>query len=478
MRFKGTLVLLIVCLALGGYLYFYEIKGGEQREKAKQAESQVWKLEGKDIQQIDLVTAGRHIAAVRKGETEWDITMPQPLDADAEELNRLANSASNIQRDAVVDSNAADLAKFGLNPPKISLSLKTRNGKQHKIDFGSNNPTGSLTYAVLPGTKTVFLVTGSVASTFDKKLDDLRNHTVLSFEQPEAQILSITSSKGNLNLVKDGNDRWWIDGDHRVAADSPGIRGILNALSLGRIKEFLEGDPADYMSLGLDKPLADVSVTYGKDKAMKHLTIGLEKSRLRKKGGKQAAPEGATPGGDAADSSPAGIYLAKDASRNDLFFVEKDLVDKLLKSPEEVRDKALASFQRWDIDFIRLTNSKGTFAFTKSGGEWFLGEAKKKAKWDAVNGLLDALEKPVKEFLDKPAAPSAYGLDKPGIRVVLKQGGTVIVDCSLGKAAKNGIYAQVKGDPSVKVADPESLGKLGLDEPDLVEPAAAPPAKK
>ena len=41
MRFKGTLILLIVCLALGAFVYFYEIKGGEEREKAKQAEKQI-----------------------------------------------------------------------------------------------------------------------------------------------------------------------------------------------------------------------------------------------------------------------------------------------------------------------------------------------------------------------------------------------------------------------------------------------------
>ena len=35
MRFKGTLVLLLLCAGFGGFLYFYEIKGGEKREKGK-----------------------------------------------------------------------------------------------------------------------------------------------------------------------------------------------------------------------------------------------------------------------------------------------------------------------------------------------------------------------------------------------------------------------------------------------------------
>ncbi len=54
MRFKGTLVLLLLCVGLGAFLYFYEIKGGEQRDKAKQEEKVIWKVPGDDVQQLDL----------------------------------------------------------------------------------------------------------------------------------------------------------------------------------------------------------------------------------------------------------------------------------------------------------------------------------------------------------------------------------------------------------------------------------------
>jgi hypothetical protein len=464
MRFKGTLTLLVLCLALGGYLYFYEIKGGEKREKAKQAENQFWKVEGKDVQQIELSAPENNIIAARKGESEWQITAPRVLDADADELNRMADSASNIQREGMVESNATDLAKFGLAPPKSSLKIKVKDGREYRIDFGSDNPTGSSAYASVPGSKTVYLVHSYTARAFDKKLDDLRNRSVLKFEQPQAKTLTIRSPKGALHLAKDGDDRWWIEGEHRIAADSPGVRGMLNALCYGRVKEFLSGDPAEYANLGLENPFIDVTVTYGENKAIKRLRIGTEKSKLRKKTGK---PEPA----DAERSSPE-IYLAKDESRADLFFVEKELVDKLFKSADEVRDKALASFQRWDIDSIFLTNSKGAFTLAKSGGEWFLGESKKKARWEAVNGILDALEKPVKEWLNKPSAPAVYGLEKPAIRAVLKKGADVIIDCSLGKESKTGFYARIQGDPAVKVADPESFRKLDIGESDLAEPPA------
>ena len=198
----------------------------------------------------------------------------------------------------------------------------------------------------------------------------------------------------------------------------------------------------------------------------------MEKSGLKRKRGK-------TPGeGNAAEVTASEVYLAKDASRPDLFFVEKDLVDKLRISPNDVRDKPLASVQRWDVDRIELTNPKGSFNFSKINGEWFFGAAKKKAKWDAVNGILDAMEKPVKEWIDKPAPLSQYGLDKPLIRVVLKQGGNTLADCAIGRSAQNGFYAQVRGDSSVKIADPDGLSNLDRGEADFVEaPPAATPKK-
>jgi hypothetical protein len=480
MRFKGTFILLVVCAALGGYLYFYEIKGGEKREKAKQEENRLWKVESSNIQQIDLILPNQHITTVRSGDKDWKIAFPRPLEADSDEVNRIAGAAADIRRESVVEPSATDLARFGLNPAQSMVDFRVKDGKEYKINFGIKNPTGSSTYASLPGKNEVFLVSSSAASTFSNKLDDLRNHTVLSFEQFETQSLDLKSPKGDVALVKD-DTRWWIQGKEKLAADSPSVTGILSSLITARIKEFFDHNPEDYTNAGFDKPLVDLRLTYGKNKAIKHLIIGTEKSKLVKKGEKKPKTEREEKAAQKEDkkdekaSTTPELYLAKDESRPELFFVEKEFADKLLKSPNDLRDKALAAFQRWDIDSIVLTNPKGAFNFTKSSGDWVFGDAKMKTKWDAVNGILDAMEKQVKQLIDTPGALSTYGLNKPVIHVVLKQGDTVRVDCAFGKEMKDGFYAQVKGESSVKIADKESFDKLNKGEPDFVEaPAPAP----
>jgi hypothetical protein len=468
-------MLLVVCAALGAYVYFYEIKGGEKRDKEKEESNRVWKVESNSIQQIDLVEPEEHITALRKSDKEWKISAPRSLDADSDELNRIATSASEISRESVLEPNAKDLAKFGLEPAQVALHFKTKDGKDYRIRFGHNNPTGNSTYAVVEGKSDVMLVASYVASSFKKKLEDLRNRAILNFEQYETQSLDLESSKGSVRLAKEG-DKWFLQAKERWPADSSAVSGVLSALSGGRLKEFFETNPEDYATLGFDKPLLDIRLAFGKDKALKHLTVGLEKSRLVKKGERPAAPPAKKD--DSAAGATADLYVARDESRAELFFVDKEFIDKVLKSPADLRDKALASFQRWDIDAVTLTNAHGTFGFAKaeSGGDWVLGDAKKKTRWDAVNGILDALEKQVKQFIDAPGPLSTYGLDKPSVRVVLKQKGQIKLECSLGSEAKEGVYAQVKGESSVKVVDKESLEKLSKGEPDFLEPPAMAPA--
>jgi hypothetical protein len=129
MRFRGTLILFLLCAALGAFVYYYEIKGGEKRSKAKEEESQLWKVDAGDIQQLDLVSGTEHITAVRSGDKQWKLTAPKAVEADSGELDRLASSAASISRESVMETDAKDLARFGLDPPQRSLSVKTKQGQ-------------------------------------------------------------------------------------------------------------------------------------------------------------------------------------------------------------------------------------------------------------------------------------------------------------------------------------------------------------
>ncbi|MDR1726528.1 MAG: DUF4340 domain-containing protein [Acidobacteriota bacterium] len=466
MRFKGTFTLLAVALLFGGYIYFYEYKGGAEREAAKKTENRVWKFDPGDIVRVDLATQDGAATAERE-DGRWTLTAPHRWWAEASELERLVSSASALDRESVVEEKASDLGRYGLNPALLSLRLKAKDGNEYGIDFGADTPSGNSTYATLsPGDGSVFLVQSGTTAFFDKKVAALRDRKVFRFERAGVQGLTLRNAKGVVELEKDRDDRWWFKGSEKREADGPAMRELLNALDLGTVAEFFDdefdiGDEGtvNYANTALETPAIDAVLTFGPGKAIRRFVVGPAKSTL---GGQ----------GDDGATAQAERYLARDDARPELFFVEKDLVDKLSKSADDLRSKALVPFQRWDVDGIDLENPKGKVRLVKAGGDWFLQGGKRKAKWDEVNGILDALEKPVREWIDAPAPLSEYGVEAPSMRVTLKKGETVIAQCAFGAAAEGGgVYAKVGGDSAIKVADPEGLEFLGKAEPDYLDPA-------
>ena len=451
MRFKGTLALLVIAILFGGYLYFYEYKGGEKREAAKKTEKRVWQFDPEDIVSVDLSSQAGRMAAERDENGSWKITVPREWLADDDQLNRLVSYAARLDRESVVEPDAADLAQFGLSPAKLELRLKSKDGREYGITFGENNPAGNYVYAALTGGKEVFFVSSDAARSFDAGAEDFRNRNVLNFDRAGVEGIILRNPKGVVKLEKDRDDRWWFVETEKREADGPAVRRVLNALQQGKIREFIDENAENAKNAAaasLDKPLIDVTLAFGPGKTIKRLVIGTEKSGPRKK-----------PAEDS-DGSPE-KFPARDNTRGDLFFVEKDLVDKLSPSANDLRDKALVPFQRWDVDAVIIENTHGKFEFAKTGGDWFLGDpSKKKAGWSEINNILDALEAPVLEWIDNPRSMADYGVETPGVRVVLKKGNRVIAECSFGSPAANGVYARIGGDSSIKVASPEALEAL------------------
>ncbi|HSW38186.1 MAG TPA: DUF4340 domain-containing protein [Acidobacteriota bacterium] len=467
MRFRGTFFLLIACVVVIGALYFHE-KLGERREKAKDAETRLWDIDTPEsIVRINLFSGELRIIAERRPENRWLLTAPQQYDADTEELNRLAGDAANLRRESIVETDSADPGRFGLRPAGSGIKLTLDDGREYELEFGIVNPTGKFTYAAIGGTNDIFMIPVETAESFNRRVEDLRDRTILRFERQDIQSLRIMSPKGLIDLVKDRDSDWWFSGIEKRAASGPDVRTILNALSLEKITGFFNDTVDEYENHRLDRPLIEVTLLKNEDRT-ERLIIGNEKSLLRRK-----RPDSGQPVSGQDDDAGA-AYLARSDSRPDLFFVGQSLIDKLLVSANDVRNESIAFFQRWNVDTIELKNSRGNFKFIKSGGEWFFGDEGVKADREAVYGILDALEKPVIDWIDEPAAAERYGLDRPSIHVILKQGDAVMVECSVGKKSENGIYVMIAGDGSVKLADPKIMEALDRDKSAFVEVSTEP----
>src|ERR1051326_4757762 len=318
MRFKGTAILFLIFLVLGGYVYFTEFRGQEQRQKQEEAKKKVFSVEDKDITEISLTYPDRSITAVKKGDRQWQITSPAGLEADSEEWEQMASNIPKIVREDTVAQNVQDLSQFGLKDPAVKVSAKTKDGKTLELLFGGENPKKTYNYAKLPGGTDIFLTASNWSKTFTKTVSDLRNKKVLDFEADDIDNVKIADGAKELEAQKSGED-WQLKKPIDAKADTSEISSFTSSLRFARANSFPE-PPVNAKAAGLEPPAVTITLHDAKAKAERTLLIGKMSSTDR--------------------------YYARDASRDTIFIIDKEIADKARRPLFDWRDKSVAKVDR------------------------------------------------------------------------------------------------------------------------------------
>lgn len=443
MRFKGTAALFLVFVVLGGYVYFTEFRGKEERQKQEQAKKKVFPVEDKDVTEITLVYPDRTITGVKKGEKHWEMTSPPGIEADSDEWEQLASNIPRIEREDTVAQNVQDLAQFGLKDPPVKLSAKTKDGKTLELVFGAENPKKTYNYAKLPAGNDVFLTASNWAKTFTKNVSDLRNKKILEFETDDIDNVKIIESAKELEAQKSGED-WQLKKPIETKGDNSEISSFISSMRFARVNSFPES-PVDAKTAGLEPPAIRITLHDGKAKADRTLLIGKTSSLDR--------------------------YYARDGSRDTIFIIDKEIAEKARKPVFDWRDKSVTKLDRDKIDKIEIVRGTDMIALLKAGSDWKLPD-NKKLQWDKISGMLNALDfEKAKDIIDAPKTLSTYALDKPRLEVVLRQGSNELVRIAFGNESKmpEGIYLKTSDSAAVKVVSKDVFDKFNVKADDLVE---------
>jgi len=443
MKFKGTAALFLLFVILGGYVYFTEFRGKEERQKQEEAKKKVFSVEDKDITEVSLTYPDRTITGVKKGDKQWEITSPPGVEADPDEWEQLASNVPKIERGDNVAQNVQDLAQFGLKDPAVKVTAKTKDGKAVEILFGAENPKKTFNYATVPGANDVFLTGSNWAKTFTKNVSDLRNKKILEFETDNVDNVKIIEGTKQLEVQKSGDD-WQLKKPIEAKADASEISTFTSSIRFARVNSFPE-PPVDAKTAGLDSPAVKITLHDNKAKADRTLLIGKTSSTDR--------------------------YYARDASRDTIFIIDKEIADKARRPLFDWRDKSITKIDRDKIDKIEVLRGTDMITLLKSGSDWELAD-KKKAQWDKVTGMLNALDfEKAKDIIDAPKGLSTYGLDKPKLEVVLRQGSNELARVGFGNDSKmpEGVYLKTSDRPAVNIVSKDVFDKFNVKQDDLVE---------
>ena len=398
-RSGSTLILLVIALGLGGYLYFVESERPVADENAK---AKVFTYDAAKINQVQIKSSGGEVTALRKGANDtWTIVQPVEAPADRNNVSEVVTNLANLEEQRVVDENAADLKAYGLAEPRIDVTFHVDGDKEPKrILFGEKTPASSGIYAKLPSNSRVFLVATAIETATDKSPFDFRDKTALAFDQSKVTSLELASATQTIRLEKTGED-WKLVKPVQAPADFVSVNGVLGQLQSAQMTSLKERpeDLKDLRQYGLDKPAVIA-------------TIGMGASAMKFELGKEA---------------DAGSVWARDASKPAVFSINNGVAMELQKKVEDFRRKDVFDFRPFNTTRFEITRGKDTRAFerVKGTGEnavdtWkqVTPAAKTVDSSNLEGALLDFSNLRAEGFV--PTAGAATGHNSPAAVIVVK----------------------------------------------------------
>ncbi len=339
-RTGSTLILLVVALGLGGYLYFFE---SERPVADPDAKTPVFNYDAAKINQVEIKSSSGEVTALRKGAGDaWTIVKPVDAPADRNSISDVVTNLSKLEEQRVVDENAADLKAYGLAEPRVDVTFHVDGEKEPKrILLGEKTPASSGTYAKLPSSNRVFLVDTALEAAVDKPTFDFRDKAALAFDQAKVTSLELVSGAQAIRLEKSDNE-WKLVKPLQAPADFVSVNGVLGQLQSTQMTALKDrpDDLKDLKQYGLDKPVVVA-------------TLGMGTTSLKFELGKEADP---------------GSVWGRDPSKAAVFSINNGVAMELQKKVEDFRRKELFDFRPFNTTRFEITRGKDTRAFERVKG--------------------------------------------------------------------------------------------------------------
>ncbi len=247
---RTTAILALVVAALGAFVYFYEIRGGEQRAEAEAEAKRLFPgVEAAEITSVELRTSDGQDARLERVEDGWRLREPRDFPADGPAAESLVSALAQLRSEAVFEEPAA-LEDYGLGE---EVRARFRVGDaEYVVRVGDKTPIGGNTYVATAADAPVYAVATYRTNAFTKAFEELQDKRILVFDRDAVRAVDATWRGGGVELVR-GDDGWRLTTPLETEADQQTVDELLSELASLRASGFLNDPPSDE-ELGLETP--------------------------------------------------------------------------------------------------------------------------------------------------------------------------------------------------------------------------------
>jgi hypothetical protein len=157
MQPRTSAILLAVALALGAFVYFYEIGGEDARREAEEQARRLFPaVEQEAIEWIALTTRDGIEARLERGEGGWRLVQPVAFSADRFAADGMAANLAGLVSEAALE-NPQPLAEYDLGEAARTVHFSA-GGQERALLLGGQTPVGDNAYAKTGASDAVYTV--------------------------------------------------------------------------------------------------------------------------------------------------------------------------------------------------------------------------------------------------------------------------------------------------------------------------------
>ncbi|MDP3768412.1 MAG: DUF4340 domain-containing protein, partial [Dehalococcoidia bacterium] len=260
MKWKTTLVLLLVTFGVGAYVSLHELKQpapGEREQRAKR----IIAADPASVTRLTL-TVPNGVVALERVEGVWRLA-PEGVRADEARITSVLDALNPLTAERILtDSPDHPIheSDFGLSPAVGSIAV-TADGRTTTVQFGDAPPVGGGRYVKLADRPEMYVVRTTVFDDADQPRELYRDSSLLRLQSRGVESLRMAAPDRGFSIERH-EDIWRLTDPLVDQADQGKVTALLNGIGGLRIERFLDAAPqverlAEY---GFDHPIAEVTV--------------------------------------------------------------------------------------------------------------------------------------------------------------------------------------------------------------------------
>ncbi len=312
-----------------------------------------------------------------KIDNTWRMTNPISVNANSDDIRYILSELKTMQVSSFEldgESAKAALVKYGLDTPRIHITLKDAN-KSYGLAIGSvthsteqqKSDKGNV-YVQSIHQGGIYTVTDDIVELLNKAAFDLRDKRLLDFQRGDVVQFEIQHRAEKIEGFRLQKDVWEIRGKNKTIADLQAVSDLIYGVDSLEAAAYVTNATKNPALYGLDNPLFKVKFTIRDNEQPIELHIG--------------------------NFAKNDMVYVKTSKSDQITLVKRDFVDMINDGVAWLRDKQIFKFTiddpiRCTVKYTDESNDTVQFTCQRLGTNWRLTKpVQENAKNTEVNALL------------------------------------------------------------------------------------------